>query len=161
MSETMSTIIPMPNLSDHAEIVVGEDGNVTTRNIIVNGWSSARYIRKMMDGLQEACEILEERDPVKHLYPEVREDGIFYGYAFARNGDYAVKASQAAQKRIESLGLKNPIVRSYGYSSEITVILDDEVTKDLHPYEKLILADSGNGAFGGIVKGNVVKVYID
>ena len=41
------------------------------------------------------------------------------------------------------------------------VQLDPNLTEDLNDFEKIILADRGNGSLGGEVNGNIVIVYTD
>lgn len=49
---------------------------------------------------------------------------------------------------------------NHQYAKNI-VILNPELTKDLNDFEKIILADRGNGSLGGEVDGNIVTVYTD
>lgn len=41
------------------------------------------------------------------------------------------------------------------------VQLDPDLTHNLNDFEKIILADRGNGSLGGEVQGNTVIVYTD
>ena len=73
---------------------------------------------------------------------------------------YSYEDIPLAWEKVKDLYPKAIIKIKRGYATK-TVYLDPELTKDLDDFEKIILADNGNGSLGGEVKGNVVTVYTD
>lgn len=53
------------------------------------------------------------------------------------------------------------IVQVQNRYAKKVVTLDADLTKELDDFEKIILADRGNGSLGGEVNGNIVTVYTD
>lgn len=73
---------------------------------------------------------------------------------------YSYEDIPIAWKKVKHLYPQAIVSINRQYAKNI-VILNPELTKDLNDFEKIILADRGNGSLGGEVDGNIVTVYTD